>query len=514
MATLRNKPCSCGSGKKFKHCCAEQPTSGRNSATSQLPYIRLDTGEWVQVPQALEHAIGLHQQKRLLKARTIYQQIVQVCPDQADARHLLGTVYHQIGDQENAYEQISQAIALNPRAAPFHNNLGEVCRALKRPEEALASFAHALSLQPELLEAQRNVGLALLEQNQADEAIAHLRQVVTRFPRYPSGYWALGAALAQKHKEAEALEVCERGLEQAPLDEPLLCARGLLLNAVGRPDEAIQHFRQAIQQQPHIPEFHHCLFSILKRVGDIDGAIACLESELRLRPNDASAQHLLASLKNVTPDRAPAPYVTALFDSYADNFDRHLVEKLEYRTPSMLARTLRDAIGHHAAGMSILDLGCGTGLFGVEVKDIKQRLTGIDLAPKMVEKARERCLYDQLLVGDLLDYLVDAKAGDFDLIAATDVFNYVGNLQPVFTQVSRLLTAGDLFAFSLEAAPQEVGDFVLDKTGRYSHSKMYVPRLCHQHGFVVVCHDESTLRMDGGKPVAGYLYVLRKAAQP
>jgi predicted TPR repeat methyltransferase len=459
----------------------------------------------------MAYAVQLHQQGRLLKAQAIYRQIVERQPDHADAQHLLGVTYHQTGKQEQAYSHISQAILLNSNAALFHNNLGEVCRALNRLDEAQACYSRALSLQPELLEAQRNVGLTLIEQNMPEEAVNHLRQVVAHSANFPGAYWALGAALMKQQKLDEALEVCSLGLETYPLDVPLLCAKGLVLKAMQQPEQAILHYRQAIKLQPLAPDLYQCLSGILKQSGDVEGAIECLKTAVQLRPNYGTAQHLLASLQNITTDRAPATYVSELFDSYADSFDQHLVGTLEYRTPSILAHMLSDAIGSNSIQASILDLGCGTGLFGEAVKNIKKRLVGIDLAPKMIQKAEERGLYDKLIAGDLLEYMAEVKSGEFDLVAAADVFNYVGNLQSVFEQVARILPVSGWFVFSLEAAPEGVEGFALNKTGRYQHGRLYVPRLCKQYGFDELCFAESVLRRDGDKPVVGYLYLLKKS---
>lgn len=463
------------------------------------------------MPEAMAYAVQLHQQGRLLKSQAIYRQIVERQPDHADAQHLLGVTYHQTGKQEQAYTHISQAILLNSNAALFHNNLGEVCRALNRLDEAQACYSRALSLQPELLEAQRNVGLTLMEQNKPEEAVNHLQQVVAHNTNFTGAYWALGAALMKLQKLDEALEACSLGLEIDPLDVPLLCAKGLVLKAMRQPEQAILHYRQAIKLQPLAPDLYQCLSGILKQSGDIEGAIECLKTEVQLRPNNGTAQHLLASLQNVTTDRAPASYVSELFDSYADSFDKHLVGTLGYRTPSILANMFFEAIEPNSMQINILDLGCGTGLFGETVKSIKKRLVGIDLAPKMILKAKERALYDKLIVGDLLEYMSEVQPGEFDLVVATDVFNYVGNLHPVFTEVARILPNSGWFVFSLEAAPEGTDGFALNKTGRFQHGRMYVPGLCKQYGFDELCFAESAIRRDGDKSVMGYLYLLKRS---
>lgn len=509
----RNQACPCGSGKKFKHCCAPDLTKA-HPPSGQAGLIPLETGQLRSVPQAMAHALQLHQAGRLRKAEAIYRQIIQKQPDHADAQHLLGLVYHQTGQHDLAYTHITRAISLNAQAALFHNNLGEVCRALKRLDEAQACYARALALQPTLLEAHRNIGLTLHAQNKSDQAETYLRQTIERHPKYLGSYWALLTVLKEQNKPEAILQVCDAGLEHNPLDLSLLHAKGHTLRAMGQLEQSARHYRQAIERQPQVPELYRYLTVVLMQSGDSEGAIKSLENEIRLSPDDASAQHLLASLQNVTTDRAPAAYVSELFNTYADSFDQHLVGKLDYRTHSLVAQTIRDMLGNNAHDLKLLDLGCGTGLFGEEIKDIKKTLVGIDLASKMIDLARQRGIYDELIVGDLVDYLVEVQPGRFDLVVATDVFVYLGDLLPVFSQVSRILQPGRWFAFSLEAAAEADQDFTLGLSGRYQHSQHYIERLCADFKFEIGCFTQTTIRKDHGRPIAGYIFLLQKSGAP
>ena len=458
----------------------------------------------------MAHAIQLHQAGRIRKAEAIYRQIVQNQPGHADAQHLLGLVCHQTGQHDLAYTHITRAISLNPKAALYHNNLGEVCRALNRLDEAHACYARALALQPGLLEAHRNIGLTLHAQKKSDQAETYLRQTIEHHPNYLGGYWALLTILKDQNKPEEILQVCDAGLLHNPLDLSLLHAKGHTLRTTGQLELAARHYRQAIEQQPQLPELYQYLRAILTQLGDTEGMIESLKNEIQLSPGNASAKHLLASLQNITTDRAPATYVSELFNSYADSFDQHLVGKLDYRTHILVAQTLRDTLGKAALDLDILDLGCGTGLFGEEIKDIKKTLVGIDLASRMIDRCKERGIYDELIVGDLVDYLVEVKPGRFDLIVATDVFVYLGDLLPVFSQVSRILQSGHWFAFSLETSQEGSESFLLGASGRYQHSQAYIERLCTDFNFEINRFTQATIRKQNNQPIAGYIYLLKK----
>lgn len=455
-------------------------------------------------------AVQLHQGGRLRKAQSLYQQVLRIQPDNADALHLSGLANHQLGAHEEAYALIGRAIAVDPNAAPFHNNLGEVCRALNRMDEALACYEKALALDATLAEAHRNIGLAHLANGETERAIAGLRAAMARFPDCLGIHWVLGQALMQRQLPHEAIETYDAGLAKAPTDPTLLCAKGIALKAAGRMGDAMRHYRHAIGAQPHVPELHHNLALLHMEQNDTEQAIAHLENEIRLDPHAESAQHLLAALRNTTTERAPAAYVRETFDGYADGFEQHLVHKLGYQAPEQLAQALRGALGPDPQTLTVLDLGCGTGLFGEAISGLKRSLVGVDLSPRMVEKARQRQIYDDLVVGDVLDYLAETENGRFDLIAAVDVFIYVGNLLPVFEHASRILAPGGWLAFSIEAAPLESGDFSLAATGRYQHRHDYVARLGTEFALATAHVSETCLRKEKDKAVPGFLYLLKK----
>ena len=63
--------------------------------------------------------------------------------------------------------------------------------------------------------------------------------------------------------------------------------------------------------------------------------------------------------------------------------DRHLTETLGYQTPTHLRALYGDQ-----PIQRMLDLGCGTGLSGQAFADIATHITGVDLSPNMLARAR------------------------------------------------------------------------------------------------------------------------------
>ena len=223
-----------------------------------------------------------------------------------------------------------------------------------------------------------------------------------------------------------------------------------------------------------------------------------------LNPEDSSAKHFLAALSGNTTSAAPLDYVEGLFDDYASKFERSLLGNLEYKIPKLIAEIILRDCSSDSLG-SIIDLGCGTGLLGVEIKQVCKHLEGLDLSQKMLEEAQKKRVYDQLIKTDILGYLATADL-NFDYFIATDVFIYVGDLSDVFHLIKSRNKTGGKLVFSTEHCGG--ADFLLEQSGRYSHSKMYIEGLCEKFGYKLRHFETQPLRKEKNQYITGGLYVL------
>lgn len=272
---------------------------------------------------------------------------------------------------------------------------------------------------------------------------------------------------------------------------------------------AIDLFEQAIDRAPNWPGAHFSLGKARREIGDRAGAAAAFRDCLRLDPDDVFGASLaLAGIDaSAAVDAAPPAYVKALFDAYARDFDKALVERLDYSTPRKLAaavRAAREALGRSGRA---LDLGCGTGLAGEEIVGDVAFLEGVDISDGMIEAARMKGVYDRLETGDILAALYQ-RSEAYDLILAADVLIYFGDLSKVFAGVSARLAEGGLIAFSVEKGAD--ADWSVQSSLRFAHSGDYVARVIRNAGLDLVSIEETVLRKDRGADVAGLLVIARK----
>ena len=237
--------------------------------------------------------------------------------------------------------------------------------------------------------------------------------------------------------------------------------------------------------------------------GAIGKAAEAWRMALKLDPADRPGAALKLELIGAAPSSVAPPslFVEALFDQYAGTFDTSLVEKLGYRVPELMDHAIR---AQRARFDRAVDLGCGTGLMGERLRPLAAFLEGCDISAAMLKKAETRGVYDKLAKADLQTIkLAEANA---DLIAAADVFMYLGSLDGIVGKIASALRPAGLFAFSVEhhAGPE---DFVLRPSRRYAHSEQYLRRLLADVGLSIISLDREEIRLDRGEPIEGLIIV-------
>jgi len=279
----------------------------------------------VSVARKLDAALQHHQAGRLPEAEAAYREMLAVEPENIDALHFLGVIFHQRGEHGRAAELISRALAHNPSNAPAHSNLGNALGAQGKLKEAVVSYLNALALDPDYVDALVNLGAALRAQGSPDRARACYQRALALAPNAPAARAGLqdvlrdqsdvGKAASRPDKAAtlepescewhfdqgnsykdqarwdEAVASYEKALSLAPDLSPAYVNLGNVLNAQGKPDQAIICYRKALALDPDLLEAHYNLANVLRDQNRLNEAIPCYEKVLALRPDLPEAHY-------------------------------------------------------------------------------------------------------------------------------------------------------------------------------------------------------------------------------
>jgi predicted TPR repeat methyltransferase len=470
------------------------------------------------LPQnAMLHAELAEVQRRLGKFQPALEnatRAVMLQPDLFDGHFNLAVILHEQRNIAAAIEAYKKAISINPKHAAAHYNLANIYREQQQYDLAIAAYQTALEVNPEYLEACGNLGLARQargREGDLEAAVELFAQVAAKRPGDVVAQVNLGNALREKGELVQAISAYNGALKINPNDAAALNNLGKLMHDAGHLEDAITQYQKAIDAAPMRPEAYQNLGLAYEKLGKSEQAVAMYSAALERGASAPEARfHMAAMTGKGAPKAAPSSHVTAVFNQLAETFDQHLVEKLHYQTPQLLYDAVMASAPSPARFETIFDLGCGTGLCAPRFKPHAGTLIGIDLSVGMLEKARRRNLYDQLVLADLIPAL-NARPNAANLAIAADVLPYFGDLGPLFTAVHGALQAGGMFAFSVESVAPPTETYILQATRRYAHAEKYLRALAQAHGFTVRSMTAGTLREEAGHPVHGLITVMQRS---
>jgi predicted TPR repeat methyltransferase len=382
-----------------------------------------------------------------------------------------------------------------------------------RSEQAVALIERSIELEPGQADWYSNLGIVLQDRLELDGAIAAYERAILLDPNHANAHNNLGVVLRAKGKIVEAEAAYRAAIRIDPDHSDAYNNLGVLLNGQGRPREAALCFSKVITLRPRHSEARRLLALAHCTLGEVDQAVEVCEEWLRDEPGDPIALHTLAACSGRdVPPRASDAYIEKTFDSFAASFDAKLA-KLAYRAPTLVAAMLEDAGAGPSGSFDVLDAGCGTGLCGPLLAPYARRLVGVDLSERMLDLARARNVYDEVVRGELTAYLGD-HASAFDVVVSADTLVYFGPLEEVAAAAGTALRAGGRLIFTVEELADAGGDsaWAISPTGRYRHARAYVERVLADAGLEpeVV---PAELRLEAGEPVPGLVVRGAKGAR-
>jgi SAM-dependent methyltransferase len=163
-------------------------------------------------------------------------------------------------------------------------------------------------------------------------------------------------------------------------------------------------------------------------------------------------------------------------------------------------------------GARILELGCGTGVPDTQHLAERFRVTGVDISPEQVRRAREGVLEAEFLEADFA--ADDFDPGTFDAVAAFYVFNHVPRelLASLFGRIRSWLVPEGLFLVALGTSDNEgwTGDFLGAPTFFSSFPPETNRRLLDEAGFVRILDEVVTFLEPDGHGEARFQWVLAR----
>ncbi|MGG7643296.1 class I SAM-dependent DNA methyltransferase [Rhodovulum sp. YNF3179] len=183
----------------------------------------------------------------------------------------------------------------------------------------------------------------------------------------------------------------------------------------------------------------------------------------------------LASLREGSTD---SEAVQSYYDDWADSYDETLAD-WDYKAPADATALL---VPHLDDGARVLDVGCGTGLFGATLaRRGTYRIDGIDISSESLAQARDRRCYGELIQHDLQKLPLPVPADAYDGAACIGVLTYIEDAEALLRAVCRCVRPGGIVTFTQRSDRWDTLSFAdtvarLDRDGLWETLHVSAPR--------------------------------------
>ncbi len=232
----------------------------------------------------LKHAQQCLVSGELERGALLCEQALEIEPAAGAAQNILGMIFSQQRQHQQAIHQFELAIECEPSSPLARNNLGAVHLDLGDLDAAMSCFERVIALHPGYAVAHKNLGLVHQQKGDMKAAIACFRDALFRNQNYAPAHCAWGDSLYSLGDFSAAATQYKKFLEiQDDLGVRVNLAN--TLSAMGHHEQAVEMFLTVAKISPDLPGLQNNLGLSLVKLGRIDEAIASYKKAISFEPD-------------------------------------------------------------------------------------------------------------------------------------------------------------------------------------------------------------------------------------
>ncbi|AFZ14219.1 Tetratricopeptide TPR_1 repeat-containing protein [Crinalium epipsammum PCC 9333] len=301
------------------------------------------------LPQRLlnleQQALQLEINQQFIPAVEIYQQIIQLQPNHADAYYHLGIINEQMQRYSQAHEMLLRSISIDDTRTTYHYSLGLVSEKLGLVGQAIEAYQTAINLDTQWVNAYNNLGNILVKIGEIEQAKLIYQQAIANNPNHFGSYLNLANLLIYQQQVDAAIENYQKSLQLNPNYPDIMNNLGLAFAAKNDKTnsyfylgcaayyrnkylEAIQYFRDILDIETEHLNIYNYLVQCYTALNLEDNVIETYQQAIAHYPNERNLYlNLIVALQNA--DRVEDAIAVAIKASktIAENFIFKLEEQ-------------------------------------------------------------------------------------------------------------------------------------------------------------------------------------------
>ncbi|HEY3233255.1 MAG TPA: class I SAM-dependent methyltransferase [Polyangiaceae bacterium] len=130
----------------------------------------------------------------------------------------------------------------------------------------------------------------------------------------------------------------------------------------------------------------------------------------------------------------------AYYDAFSERYEAHRGSNDPHGYHQLIDELESDFVGRYAVERDVLEVGCGTGLLLERIQRFARSAKGVDLSPRMLEKARQRGLDVQEGSATELPFADES----FDVTCSFKVLSHVPEVNRALCEMARVTRPGGM----------------------------------------------------------------------
>jgi Flp pilus assembly protein TadD len=196
-------------------------------------------------------AISSHRNNQVDEAEGLYNQVLVLDPQNADALHLKGAIAIQRGDYRRAVDLISRAIIERPDQSAFYSNLAVALQKLGMVDKAKEYAEKSLLLKMDSAEPYIVLGQSNLSEGNVEHALDKFNIALKIQPNNIAAERGILDALSRKGRLEDVEAFIEERSRNANLRDELLIKLAHVKTQLKKPAEAVQLLDRCKHQAGH-----------------------------------------------------------------------------------------------------------------------------------------------------------------------------------------------------------------------------------------------------------------------
>lgn len=185
--------------------------------------------------------------------------------------------------------------------------------------------------------------------------------------------------------------------------------------------------------------------------------------------------------------------IISFFDDFAPDWDN-----VNERNDQVIAKILDNC--KICEGTRVLDVACGTGVLFPDYIDRKVKVTGIDISPEMVKKAKEKFPQAEIICGDAENVTF---SDFFDVVMIYNAFPHFNEPEKLISNLAKSLNKGGRISICHGASREEINRCHKGKPSKVSlplpEAKDVAKMLSSRFDVDIVISDDIMYQVSGTK---------------